>query len=84
MGSPTNQSDQAVQDAPPPFLFRPEVEKACRLSRSAIYRLMGEGKFPRPIRVGTRRVAWRPEDIAKWVRDGVASVGTTDPEGHGG
>ena len=35
-----------------------DVEKFSGLSRASIYRLMREGKFPRPVRLGERAVAW--------------------------
>ena len=36
-----------------------EVLARCGLSRSTLYRQMGEGAFPRPLRVGVRAVRWR-------------------------
>jgi prophage regulatory protein len=49
------------------ILRRPDVEKRCGLSRSTIYQLMTEGRFPRPVRLGKRAVGWRESDIAKWL-----------------
>ena len=49
------------------ILRRPDVEKCCGLSRSTIYQLMTEGRFPRPVRLGKRAVGWRESDIAKWL-----------------
>lgn len=48
------------------LLSRPEVEAETRLSRSTIYRQVDAGKFPRPIRVGIRAVAWWESDINHW------------------
>ena len=37
------------------------------LSRPSIYRLMGEGRFPRPFKVGIRGVRWRSLEIEEWL-----------------
>lgn len=49
------------------ILRRPDVEKRSGLSRSTIYQLMTEDRFPRPVRLGKRAVGWRESDIAKWL-----------------
>ncbi|MFO1219858.1 MAG: AlpA family phage regulatory protein [Burkholderiaceae bacterium] len=36
------------------------------LGRSTIYRLMAENKFPSPVRLATRAVAWRRVDLERW------------------
>ena len=51
----------------PRLLKRPEVEAIVGLGTSSRYRLMKAGKFPRPIRVGTRAVRWRGSDLAQWL-----------------
>lgn len=48
------------------LLRRTEVEARIGLSRSSIYRMMDEGEFPRPIRIGRRAVAWRASDLDRW------------------
>lgn len=48
------------------FLKRADVEAATGLSRSAIYRLMEAGEFPRSIPVTSRAVVWRESEIAAW------------------
>ncbi|KUR80803.1 AlpA family transcriptional regulator [Novosphingobium sp. FSW06-99] len=49
-----------------PLLRRPEVERETGLSRASIYRLMNEGVFPRPRRIGRRAVAWPAAEIDAW------------------
>jgi len=44
-----------------------EVEERSSLSRSTIWRQVQSGQFPRPIRIGARRVAWRESDVAQWI-----------------
>lgn len=36
------------------------------LSRSSLYRLIADGQFPRPVRLGPRTVAWRRVDVDAW------------------
>jgi prophage regulatory protein len=60
--------------APPPplldgqdrLLRLEEVIKLISVSRATIYRHLGTGSFPAPVRVGLRRIAWRASDINNW------------------
>lgn len=49
------------------LLRRREVERITGMSRSSIYRLMQEGEFPRPVRIGPAAVRWRLSDIMAWI-----------------
>jgi len=49
------------------LLTRREVEQFIRLSRSSIYRMMAENRFPRPLRVGVRAIRFRQSDINTWL-----------------
>ncbi|MBI1495223.1 helix-turn-helix transcriptional regulator [Halocynthiibacter styelae] len=48
---------------------RTEVEALTGLSRTTIYDLMHEGRFPRPVRIGKRAVAWREADLNEWLEN---------------
>ena len=37
------------------------------LSRSAVYALMAESRFPKPIRVGSRAVRWVEQEVADFI-----------------
>ena len=43
------------------------VEIRTGLSRSTLYRLIAAGAFPRPIKLGPRRVGFRADDLEKWL-----------------
>jgi len=58
--------DAARDSAAPLFLRMPMVVRMTGLCRSTIYRLIAESKFPGPVRLGDRAVAWRQSDIDKW------------------
>lgn len=40
-----------------------------------LYRLMNEGKFPRPVKLSTNRVAWREDDVNAWIENLPVSQG---------
>ena len=56
------------RDAVAPRLLArlPTVMQATGLGRSTIYRMVAEGVFPAPVRVGARAVAWRWADLDCW------------------
>ncbi len=45
--------------------IRTVVERTT-LSRTEIYRRIREGTFPRQIKLGPRRVAWKERDVDFW------------------
>lgn len=47
----------------------PSVVRRTTLSRSHLYALMKEGKFPKPLKIGARSVGWRVEDVEAWIAD---------------
>ena len=51
----------------PRLLRRREVESRTGLSRSSIYARMALKTFPASIDLGGRAVAWREDEIDKWV-----------------
>jgi len=51
------------------LLRRKQVEEASGLSRSSIYQMMAEGRFPKPLKVGRRAVRWSEEDLKQWQED---------------
>ena len=44
-----------------------EVEEITGLGNSTIYRKIGDGTFPRSVRVTPRSVRWRRSDIDEWI-----------------
>jgi len=44
-----------------------DVQTMVSMSRSAIYRHMSAGQFPRPITTGTCRVRWVVAEIEEWI-----------------
>ncbi|KWV94503.1 hypothetical protein ASS64_09360 [Erythrobacter sp. AP23] len=44
-----------------------EVRHKTGLGRSTIYRWMDEGRFPKPVHLGARSVAWIEHEIDQWL-----------------
>lgn len=59
------------------LIRRKEVQIKTGLGASSIYALMSEGKFPKPITLSIRRVAWIESDIDSWIAERIASRNTT-------
>ena len=51
----------------PKFLRLAEVRNRVPYSRSTLYQLVSQGKFPKPINLGPRAVAWLESDIDEWI-----------------
>lgn len=46
----------------------PEVKRSTGLSRSTIYMRIAEGKFPKPVSLGSRAVGWLESEIQEWLQ----------------
>jgi prophage regulatory protein len=47
----------------------PDVEAKVGFKRAYLYKLMKEGKFPKPIPLGVRAVGWNSVEIDQWILD---------------
>ena len=63
-----------------PLLRRREVLELLKISTSCLYSGMARGVYPRLIRIGSRAVAWRREDIEKIMQNGVEQPGSNGNE----
>ncbi len=52
---------------PVSLLKRIDVEARTSLSKAYLYKLISEGRFPAPVRLARRRVAWRSDEIDQWI-----------------
>ena len=57
---------ETIDFTEPELLRRTEVEARLGVSRSWIYSEMRAGRFPEPVRIGTRAVRWRVADLKEW------------------
>jgi prophage regulatory protein len=44
-----------------------EVASRLRLSKSTIYRLLADDRFPKPRRLSRARIVWAEDDIQAWL-----------------
>ena len=49
------------------FLRLPRVQTLTGLSRSTLWRMVKEGAFPKPLRLGKKAIGWRESDILNWL-----------------
>ena len=61
--TPEHPSASAV----PRLLTLRDVTAATALSRSAVYALMAESRFPKPIRIGARAVRWVEQEVLDFI-----------------
>jgi len=50
------------------FLKLPQVMEITALGKSTIYHLMSGDKFPRPVHLTEKAVAWKLSDIEQWMK----------------
>jgi prophage regulatory protein len=66
------------------FLLRlPQVKARVGYERSQIYALIKAGKFPPPVRIGVRAVAWVRTEVENWIAARIAASRPTKPESRG-
>ena len=58
-----------------------EVREQTGLSKPTIYKMIHAGTFPPPVRIGTKAVRWRYEDLMKW-EDGLTDFGIAAKDFH--
>ena len=51
------------------FVRMATIIRMTGLGRSTIYRLIAEDKFPCPVRLAKRAVAWRCADVEQWSQE---------------
>jgi prophage regulatory protein len=50
----------------------PEVQRLVPLSRSRLYELIADGRFPAPIKLSDRASAWDMSEVQRYLDDRVA------------
>jgi prophage regulatory protein len=66
MRRPSHASPSVEPDSDRLFARMSTVLRLTGLGRSTIYRLIAEDKFPAQVRIGTRAVGWRWNDLERW------------------
>jgi prophage regulatory protein len=55
------------------FINMEEVRRRVALSKTEIYRKMAAGKFPRPVPLGTQKVAFVESEVVAWMEARLAA-----------
>ena len=66
MNDPSNSSLPNAPAQIAPLLRLRKVLEVTGLGRSTLYRMMSEGTFPSPVRLGRRAVAWKSAPVEEW------------------
>lgn len=64
---------ESAEPRKPVFLRFKQVSERVGLGRSAIYKMIREGNFPAPIKIGVQAVAWQESDIVEWCEQRIAT-----------
>ena len=62
------------------LLRRDEVLEILGMSNAWLYGQIRKGKFPQPIQVGARAIAWRQSDVEEWLESRQTGIKTVDAE----
>ncbi len=62
-----NRADVHIAHAKARLLRLPEVRHLTGLPTSSLYALMQSGRFPRPVRLTKRSVAWNEILVMEWI-----------------
>ncbi|MGL4859915.1 MAG: helix-turn-helix transcriptional regulator [Enterobacteriaceae bacterium] len=55
------------------FLLKPEVKLLLRVKAdSSLQEMVNAGEFPKPVRIGLRRVGWLETDVNEWLKQRIA------------
>jgi prophage regulatory protein len=46
-----------------------EVQAMTGLPKSSLHNMAREGRFPAPLKLGARAVAWRAQDVVAWIEN---------------
>jgi prophage regulatory protein len=49
------------------FIRMPDLKSKVGLSKSQIYKLIQQGEFPRPIKLGDKIAVWTQSEIEEWM-----------------
>jgi prophage regulatory protein len=64
--TPDSTNDPAVAQSDR-IVTWPAVRERVPMDRSTVYRQIRDGRFPAPVDLGLRRLAWRESDINAWI-----------------
>lgn len=68
-------NNPAAHTLPPAMLASPEVlELVCIKSRSKLYEMIRQGKFPAPVKLGARTSRWPRAVVEEWIAQQISTA----------
>ena len=61
------------------YLSVREVRSRLGIAESTLYRLIARNEFPRPVKLGRRRVAWPESEVEQWCQERRATRDASSP-----
>ena len=58
---------QDQQTGPIRLLTKKQLRELVPLAYSSIWQLIRQGDFPKAVRIGRQRVAWREDEVRAWI-----------------
>lgn len=55
------------EQPPPRLMTAAEVQQLLGVNRTVLYRLQRDHDFPDPIRLATKSVRWRADEVSTWL-----------------
>ncbi|MBN8447360.1 MAG: AlpA family transcriptional regulator [Gammaproteobacteria bacterium] len=50
-----------------------QVMDCTGLARSTVYKFMADGQFPKPVKLGSKMVAWVESEVSAWIQERVSA-----------
>lgn len=72
--APSRDATEPTSTRPAGLIRLPRVEELTSLKKSAIYAGVRARTFPSPVRLTTRAVAWREQDVLDWCESRLSTV----------
>ncbi|ECC2869883.1 AlpA family transcriptional regulator [Salmonella enterica subsp. enterica] len=55
------------------FIRMPEAKRRTGYGKAWIYKLIVQGRFPKPVKIGSRAVAFVESEVDEWIAERIAA-----------
>jgi prophage regulatory protein len=62
-----------IESENPRFLRLNQVVEKTGMSRSTVYLYLNQGRFPKPVQISERLVAWVESEVDAWMQERIAA-----------
>jgi len=64
---------KAANDNHPPLISLNDAARMCAMSRTMVNRYRAEGRFPKAVPLGDRRIAFVRDEVMSWIDERIAA-----------